>query len=402
MSKRVVVNLIFFLFVFFVMCAWAVANIVTVDQIENPYSIKADFSAASGVMPNAEVAYLGVHYGRVSSVERETGSVQMNLKIDDGKQIPKGSIARIFRKSAIGEPYIDFKPPQGYTDGGPYIGRDETVPVTDTEVPLEFSELLRAADALLANVDANKAGDLVHELAVALNGRGDDLRSLTNNFDRLTQTFVAKSDVLDRLATNNTAITKVLADHADDFGRSLTNLRLVADALAASSGDTSTVLDQGTQLVGQLANVVADSKGNIDCTLKSLTNVIGLTVDRLPDTDYLLRNGPDAFSKFFLTRDQEPDGLWVRVNLLVDPSSPPTQYIPPLQLPAERQVPSCASTIAPAASGRDFVPADVLAASRTGGGSLPATGGAALLALSGLLLAVAAGARIVTTRARAH
>src|SRR5438128_11972160 len=121
MSKRTIANLVFFLLVFFVMCAWAVANIITIDQIDNPYSIKGEFSAASGVTPNAEVAYLGVHYGRVSSVERMPGGVQMTMKIDDGKKIPKGSIARIFRKSAIGEPYIDFKPPEGYKDGGPYI-----------------------------------------------------------------------------------------------------------------------------------------------------------------------------------------------------------------------------------------------------------------------------------------
>lgn len=402
MSKRTIANLVFFLLVFFVMCAWAVGNIITIDQIDNPYPIKGEFTAASGVMPNAEVAYLGVHYGRVSSVERMPGGVRMTMKIDDGKQIPEGSIARIFRKSAIGEPYIDFKPPEGYKDGGPYIAKNETVPLKDTQVPLEFSELLRAANALLANVDPHKAGDLIHELATALNGRTDDLRSLTTSFDQLTQTFVAKSDVLDRLATNNTAITKVLADNADDFGQSLTNLRRLADALAASTGDTTTLLDSGTTLVGELANLVADSKGDLDCTLKDLTDVIGLTVSRLPGTEYILRNGPDAFSKFYSTRDELPDGLWVRVNLLTAPENPPAQYIPPLNLPAPRAVPGCASTITPASSGRDFVPADILAASRTSGGSLPATGGAAFAAVAGTLVALAAAARILTTRARAR
>jgi phospholipid/cholesterol/gamma-HCH transport system substrate-binding protein len=402
MSRRTIANLVFFVIVFFVMCAWAASNIITIDQIDNPYPIKGEFSAASGVTPNAEVAYLGVHYGRVSSVERIPGGVRMTMKIDDGKQIPKGSIARIFRKSAIGEPYIDFKPPEGYKDGGPYIGKNDTVPVSQTQVPLEFSELLRAANALLANVDPNKAGDLVHELATALNGRTDDLRSLTNSFDQLTQTFVAKSDVLDRLATNNTAITKVLADHATDFGQSLTNLRLLADSLASSTGDTSYVLDNGSRLVGELANLVSDEKAPLDCTLKSLTDVIGMTVSRLPGTEYILRNGPDADSKFYSTRDEMPDGLWVRVNLLVDPSNPSEQYNPPLLLPPHRDVPACSSQVA-SGGGQSFVPADALAASRIPSGtSLPATGGALFAALSGILLAMTAGVRILTTRARAR
>ena len=104
MSKRTLINLVFFLFVFFLMCFWAVRNIVTIDRIDQPYTVTGEFAAASGILPNAEVAYLGVHYGRVTAVERKTGSencgelagepvlgcVKMTMKIDrDKKDIPK-------------------------------------------------------------------------------------------------------------------------------------------------------------------------------------------------------------------------------------------------------------------------------------------------------------------------
>src|SRR6476620_806233 len=96
MSRRTLINLIFFVGVFVVMCIWAVQNIVTIDQIDKPYTITGEFNAASGILPNAEVAYLGVHYGRVTSVTRETGQqscgtqggqpvdgcVKMTMKID--------------------------------------------------------------------------------------------------------------------------------------------------------------------------------------------------------------------------------------------------------------------------------------------------------------------------------
>ena len=62
------------------------------------------------------------------------------MKVDDGKQVPANSSANIFRKSALGEQYIEFDPPQGYTSGGPYripavriVGRSilsNTVPST--------------------------------------------------------------------------------------------------------------------------------------------------------------------------------------------------------------------------------------------------------------------------------
>jgi phospholipid/cholesterol/gamma-HCH transport system substrate-binding protein len=400
-SKRTITNLVFFVGIFLLMCFWAVNNIITIDQIDEPYTIHGEFTAAAGVMTNAEVAYLGVHYGTVGAVERIPGGVRMTMKVDKGKQIPLHSIARIYRKSAIGEPYIDFKPPDGYKgDAGPFIQPGNTVPVSETTTPLEFSELLRSASALLSHIDPAKAGSLIHELSVALNGRADDLRSLTTSFDQLNATFAAKTDVLDRLSTNNTAITKVIADHANDLGQSITNLRLLADSLAAANGDTATVLDRGSQLVGQLAELVADSKGNLDCTLKALTGVIDLTASKVDGLEAVLRDGPRAFNELVATTDNGPDGIWARVNLLVDPTSPPGQYDPPLPLPAHRVVGACTSSL-PSSGGASFVPADVLADSTTTSNTLlPATGGTTLLGLAGALVVAAVIFRRVTPRVR--
>src|ERR687898_2635628 len=105
MSRRTLINLIFFNAVFALMLFWAVNNIITVDRVERPYTITGDFEQAAGVRANAEVTYLGVHYGRVSGVERREDGVRMTMKIDKDKRIPEGTVARVFRKSAIGEPY---------------------------------------------------------------------------------------------------------------------------------------------------------------------------------------------------------------------------------------------------------------------------------------------------------
>lgn len=415
MSRRTLINLVFFVFVFFVMCVWAVRNIVTIDAIDKPYTITGEFTAASGILPNAEVAYLGVHYGRVTDVERKTGAencgtqngqpvngcVKMTMKLDNNRRdIPKEAIARIFRKSAIGEPYIDFNPPEGFdaASAGPedFLRDGDNVDIDHTLNPLEFSELLRSAATLLSNVDPDKAGSLVHELALALNGRGDSLRDLTIAADELSTTFAAKTDVLDRLATNNTRLTHVLGEHADDFGQALTNLSLLAESLRNANGDTTVLLEEGSQLMGQLADLVASQKSNLDCVLHDLGDVIDMTStpERLAGTEYLLIHGKEAFDLVVAATDQGPDGgPWARVNLLVDEENPAPQYVPPRQLPEIPAVPACSSTV-PRSSGPDFVVADARAAATRrsiGLPELPATGGASLLAL-GALLFVAAGA----------
>lgn len=414
MSRRAVVNLVFFVAVFGLMLVWAAANIISVRRLENPYVVKGVVTATSGILPNAEVAYLGVHYGTVTKIKRITGDVchtdaaprqegcvELTMDIDRGKRIPQHSLARIFRKSAIGEPYIDFQPPATFDptragDGDFMPTKGYVAPISETRNPLEFSEVLKNASALLANIDPVKAGSLIHELALALNGRGDDLRQLTIAMDDLTATFAAKTDVLDRLATNNTAITHVIATNANDFGQSLTNLRLVADALEGSVGDARVVLEQGSQLFGRLADLVANQKGNLDCTLHDLADVIDVTTTpaRLSGLSQLLDIGPGGFGLLAATIDQQPDGPWARVNLITNPSNPPAQYVPRLELPAVPAVPPCTSTVA-AGSGPDFIPSQILGSSGGSGvvGSLPATGGVALLGIIAALTSLAFASR---------
>ncbi|MDP1820701.1 MAG: MCE family protein [Acidimicrobiales bacterium] len=352
MSRRVLINLIFFNVVFGVMILWALGNIVSLDAVERPYKISGEFAQAAGVKANAEVTYLGVHYGNVSGVERTDGGVSVTMKIDRGKDIPAGSIARIFRKSAIGEPYIDFVPPEEFDEDGDSIEPGDNVPIERTTVPLEFSELLRSASALISSIDPDAAGGLLHELSLALSGRGQALRDITTSFDTLTQTFVERTDQLDRLAENSTRVTRVLADHRLSLGRSISNLRAVAESLRNAQGDLRNLLEIGPGFLRTTADLVADQKQNLDCLLTDLAPTIRTTGDAesLEDVEALLLNAPTAFGYVFNAVDQEPDGPWIRVNLIMPLDGEPAEiYVPRPSLPVVPTVSPCASTLQPAA-----------------------------------------------------
>ncbi len=390
MSRRVLINLIFFNAVFVLMLFWAVNNIITIDRLERPYTITGEFAQAAGVKSNAEVTYLGVHYGRVSGVERTPGGVSVTMKIDRDKDIPKGAIARIFRKSAIGEPYVDFVPPESYTEAsGDRIEPGENVPMDRTTVPLEFSELLRSASAVISSVDPEAAGGLVHELSLALQGRSDALRTLTTSADRLTASFVEKSDQLDRLAENSTRITSVLAEHRLSFGRSITNLRAVAETLRAADGDTRALLDIGPDFLRTTADLVADQKQNLDCLLTDLAPVLRTLAgpEQLDDLATMLQQGPLAFGYAAAAVDQEADGPWVRVNLLVPIEGQNAEaYVPPRSLPVVPSVPACASPLRPvpvAESGSGATGSSPERSARSGVSAAPGTPSASTSDTSG-------------------
>jgi len=349
MSRRVALNLVAFVGVFVLMLWWAVNNIISFEFLERPYEIQGEFAGTAGVSSASEVAYLGLHYGQVSDVELVDDRVLITMDIDRGKRIPAGSKARIFRKSAVGEPYIDFAPPDGYDGGGPYLEAGDVLPVEQTSVPLEFSELLRSASRVLGAVDPGQTRSLVHELAVALDGRGEVLRDLTVDSDQLLQTFAERTELLDSLSANGTRLTRTVTDRRESLSSALRDLAAVGESLREVEPDTRVLLDRGRELLSQTAGLVGDVKQDLDCVLKDLESVIGVasTDENLGHLATVLERGPTGFGYVFLARDEEPGGVWVRTALLVNPANPPAQYVPPTELPAVPEIPACTSSLTP-------------------------------------------------------
>ena len=400
MNRRVAINLVAFLGVFVLMLWWAVNNIITFDFIERPYEIQGEFAATAGVATNSEVAYLGVNYGSVSKVEPTEGGVIITMSIDRDKEIPAGSVARIFRKSAIGEPYIDFDPPDGYSEGGPGIepGPGIEVPADRTRVPLEFSELLRAASRVLESVDPDQTRILVHELAVALEGRGETLRDLTVSSDALLKTFAERTELLDSLSSNSTRLTRTVTERRAAMSSAVADLAALAETLRAVEPDTTVLLERGTELLGQTADLVADVKDDLDCILHDLDDVVELatTDENLENLRATLERGPEGLNYVWMTRDTEPGGQWVRVHLLFETENPTKQYVPPRELPAVPEVPACVSTLGSGGDVRFGGPGGGgLGGVVASGASLPATGGdtapvVVLVLLAGAAISLAA------------
>jgi phospholipid/cholesterol/gamma-HCH transport system substrate-binding protein len=247
-------------------------------------------------------------------------------------------------------------------------------------VPLEFSELLRSASALINAINPADAGTVVHEAAVGLNGRSDSLRQLTESGDRLSSTLAARTEAIDRLLTNGTSLTHTVAQHRESLGQSLTDLRQVADSLRDAKGDVSVLLDRGSVLLTQVAGIVADQKSNLDCDLKVLEVLTDETSQprRQQELSALLDIGPRAFNGVWDVRDVEPDGVWVRVGFTENTANPPPQFVPAKELPKVRTVPACSSSLRPVTVAADYVPHS---GGEGGGGGAGQTGVALALAV---------------------
>ncbi len=408
---RVRLNLVVFALLFLVLLVEGTRSLITVGQITHPYTLNAIFSDANGIVQHDEVDYLGVPYGEVASVSRDpvAGGAIVHLAMTKGRQIPEGSVAHLDLKSTLGEQYINFVPPDGYTGNhGPYYPAKFTIPVSNTTTPVQFSELLKTATNLLQAVPPDQLQSLVSNLAVAVQGTADSLRSLVQSGDRLSGALVTKTQAINALITNSTKLVHVVTAHRTSLDQSVLDLTQVAATLQAIQPTTNHLLDTANPLFQTVANLVAAAQGNLDCTLKGLNPLLDLTSTprKLKELATLLDVGPKAFAGIndSVDFDNGPSGTglsgaWLRVGLVVNQNNPAVLYNPVHQFPAAAAIPSCTSALRPVSG--DYRPTNISARFALLSGDLPGPAADIVFGACLALLALAvAGRGLAGHRAR--
>jgi phospholipid/cholesterol/gamma-HCH transport system substrate-binding protein len=326
MNRRVAVNLTTFAVMGLALAWWAVNNVLQIDVVDKPYTITADFESSPGLQPGFDVGYLGTPIGRVREVTLEDGGVSVVMAIEKGREIPEGSSLAVRRKSAIGEPYVDVVPPEGATTDGPALEAGAHIPRERTSTPLAYAELFEALDTLVSAVPEEDLNTLLHELALGLDGRSEDLRRLITGSSDALDTFAENSVLIEDFTANMADLVGTLAEHRTQLGEGLDNAALVTGSLSAANADLQRVLRDGDTLANRTADLLAGSKPEVTCILGDLAE---LTVrlgrpDLLGAIDELLATGPAARAVF---QDQSAGGV-----IANEDDGPYVRAIPPLNI----------------------------------------------------------------------
>lgn len=372
MNRRVAVNLTVFGLLGAFLAWWAVGNVLQIDVIDRPYTITADFESSPGLQPGFDVGYLGTPIGRVRHVTLEDGGVSVTLAIDKGRHIPEGSSLAVRRKSAIGEPYVDVVPPDDATTDGPFLEPGAHIPRERTSTPLAYAELFDALDDLVSAVPRQDLDTLLHELAVGLDGRSEDLRRMITGSSDALATFADHSELIEEFTANMADLVGTLSDHREALGQGLDNAEVVTGSLAEANADLQRVLVEGDSLSNRTADLLAASKPAVSCVLGDLGELavrLGRP-DLLGAIQELLATGPAA-AQVFTDSGQggvvanEDDGPYIRaippLNVGGEEPVPVYDHVHELpDVPAVAACPDLAPVAAPDASG-------TVAASGSGG-----------------------------------
>ncbi|MEV4469416.1 MCE family protein [Nonomuraea salmonea] len=345
MKNRVALNLGFFVALGIVMTVWAFTTIIRLDAVERPYRVSAEFASSPGLIRGFDVAYLGVRVGKIGDVRLAPGKIVVGLDIDRETRLPKGVTAEVRRRSAVGEPYVELSPPAtGVT--GARLAAGDTIPLARTAVPLDYKKLFEGVGKLLNAVPPEDAETIVHELAVALDGRAPAIRRIIDDAHTLTGTLADNADVLDDLSVQLTRLTHTLAGKRGELASGITDLSTVTATLRASRKDLNAILDRGPGVFGQLDAAVRASRPGFSCLLTAagLPHRPAFSAATERNVHHLLSIVPTALSLADDISDRRGDTVYGRAEFLFSVPGGPTpaeEYAGPLGPPTVPRLRAC-------------------------------------------------------------
>jgi phospholipid/cholesterol/gamma-HCH transport system substrate-binding protein len=200
-KTRLMVNMIVVVLLGVVMVGWLVANVLGSGIVSDDWEVIADFEESGGVFTNQEVTYRGVLVGEVGELSLNEDGIDIELKIQEEwrDKIPSNVIANVQSKSAVGEQFVNLTPtgePGGVLQDGDRIARE------NTELPVDFQDLLGALDRVLRDIPPDAVANLTNNLAEGLGGRGNDLATILESLGDLSEAFAEAAPEQQRLLEN--------------------------------------------------------------------------------------------------------------------------------------------------------------------------------------------------------
>ncbi|GAB2713332.1 MlaD family protein [Nocardia thraciensis] len=242
----------------------------------------ADYTRATMVLTNSgglgvdsPVLLSGIEVGRVTAVNKTAGGVEIGLRVDGDRDLPTDSVVTAEHLSALGEPYVEFRPKNGE---GPYLRDGQRLESTNIRTPLSIPEVARLVTKTMNQLDPTVVGSLVSTAGQMLDGTDAAIPNLARSGDLLAAAVMSRSPrIADLLNSFQAAAADIdwagpaTSAAAPEFVRFTDTLNeLVAAIGRLVDKQPPEALTEGSGLVPFLAKLT-DALREIGPELKSLT-----------------------------------------------------------------------------------------------------------------------------------
>lgn len=151
---------------------------------------------SGGLLPRSKVLLSGVQIGQITSVTHTRAGIEVDFRYDAEYLVPANSSVRIETLSALGEPYLEFRPTAA---GGPYLRDGDRLAAASVQRPVSIPEVARTATQLLEQVDPATVAAIIENFSTGLAGTEAVIPQLSRASDLLAATLVSRTDLIREL-----------------------------------------------------------------------------------------------------------------------------------------------------------------------------------------------------------
>lgn len=234
----------------------------------DPITVTAQFDSAAGLYEGNVVAVLGMPVGKVTKINPRGSYVEVEFTVDRHVKVPADAQAVTVSTSILTDRQIELTPPYR---GGPALENHDTIGLTRTKTPVEFSRVLSVLDKVTKSLEGDGHGggpvaEVLNNGAAVVDGNGGKIKQA---LDELSKALRLSSDGGAASRQQITTIVKNISSLFDAAAANDTKLRQFASTIHQVSriladedigtGNTGTKLNQLVQRAGDLLDANRDA-----------------------------------------------------------------------------------------------------------------------------------------------
>jgi phospholipid/cholesterol/gamma-HCH transport system substrate-binding protein len=268
---------------------WLASIIGNLSLFSDTYTVKAEFSDATGILNGDPVKIGGVTVGKVQHFEVDGGIATLELQLrGEVDYLPENTIAEVKYRNLLGQRVINLVEPEA--PSSTILADGDTIPVENTIPALDLSTVFENLQPLIQTTNPEEINTVARAVLKVFKGREGDLAGILGNLGDISQTLAGRDQRLGRLITNLNSVTRVLNRQSGDIRTSLGRFSELMDSLADATPTIRSVVHRLNDFSTQFGGILARNRANLDQEIGDLSIVLDIVNDNLRPLDTVAKN----------------------------------------------------------------------------------------------------------------
>jgi phospholipid/cholesterol/gamma-HCH transport system substrate-binding protein len=270
--------------------------------------VRAIFSApgvGQQLPEGGDVKIRGVLVGYIRDVVIEDGKAVIEMRINEGEQIPESSTAEIRSKTVFGQKWIELIPTDDVD--GPFLAAGSEIPDERTIEPLELERALELGSDLLSQIPLDDLSEVFRTLAEGFSGQEEDAALAIDRGVVALRAVNSRSAEFDLALRQLAEFSAWLDDNDGSLLSFMNSLDSANRALVGAAPELRSNLQSVPVFFNELARFQEGIEGDLSVLVEDGATLTELVADRDEDLRDLIVN-LEAFTTVWNSGLSQPCG----------------------------------------------------------------------------------------------